>query len=200
MESFDASLVTSAVGSRDEVLKDLYEKHDPHLRQFIPKFLRVKGCHSPDSHCDGVRSQSWISVLSRLDDLRNPDSFRAWMTVIATNAARKHLRDCIKSQLNFDPIEFDGGRGLGLDEVAEISSGQRVIDAAIDAARVLQVANRISSEFAEILYLRFGEDLDFHEIAQVLKMPLSSVRTIYYRYRPRLYDVLTPRARLTRMK
>jgi RNA polymerase sigma-70 factor (ECF subfamily) len=187
----DEELIRSAIDPTQEALRHLYEKYDPYLSRFIPSFLRVKGCHSADRHADGVRSQTWISVLTKLEDLRNPDSFRAWITVIATNAARKHLRECIRAQVSFESSESDYTGDAARADKAAIKSEQSIIEAAIDAAKVFEVAYQISSDFAEILYLRFWEELDFHEIAQVLGMPHSNVRTIYYRNRAKVNDVLS---------
>ena len=189
-ESLDMDIVRAAMKSHagaEKVLavNALYERYDPQLARFIPGLLRLKGCHSVSLHSEGVRSKAWISILSKLDRLREPGSFSSWITVIAANAVKKHLRECIRAQLNFEAIDKIGSRAS---QTAEIQSDQRVVEAAIDAAKVFIIAREISSDFAEILYLHFWEDLDFHEIAELLGLPYSAVRTLYYRNRRKVYD------------
>jgi DNA-directed RNA polymerase specialized sigma24 family protein len=81
------------------------------------------------------------------------------------------------------------------DHEPQIHSNQRVVDAAIDAAKVLELASEISAEFADILYLHFVEELNFHDIAALMEMPYPTVRTIYYRNKPKVHEYLTSTSR-----
>jgi len=119
--------------------------------------------------------------------LRSPESVRYWVTKIAVNEAKGHLARCINAQRTLRPIE--GEDGYVLREPA-IEPEQRVVEAAIDAGKLLRLARTISPVFAVILYLYDFEDLEFQFIADMLVMPLATTRTIYYRNKKKLQDQL----------
>jgi len=183
----DGALVIAVKDCGNEAAEALYEKYTPHLRRFIPGLLSVKGCVNVNAHAEGVTSDVWISALGKLDTLKNPDSFQSWLTVIAANAVRKHLRGCIRAQRHYAALnDFNCQNSLN----AEIQSDQHVVDAAIDAVKIFEIAQRISTDFATVLYLHFWEELDFHEIANILNMPYASARTLFYRNKQKVHEFL----------
>jgi RNA polymerase sigma-70 factor (ECF subfamily) len=124
--------------------------------------------------------ETWIRVLEKSHQYNPRWRFEAWLFSIARNLAIDLLR-------RRQPESLEALLRPG-DERAEREWPDRqsatpfeTAAAGEQAERVQGVLRHLAPEAREVLVLRFQEDMDLSEIAEVVKAPLSTVKSRLYR-------------------
>jgi RNA polymerase sigma-70 factor, ECF subfamily len=123
----------------------------------------------------------------------NRGSFQTWLTTLARNLLVDHFRRT-KQQRATDSMDagWDESDELPLaDRLAASGPTQHERAAQKEIARMVQEAlTRISPELREAVILRDLQDLDYKEIAQVLRIPEGTVKSRISRGRAELARLL----------
>jgi RNA polymerase sigma-70 factor (ECF subfamily) len=131
--------------------------------------------------------QTWLKVLEgihRFDPKRN---FEAWLFTVARNVAIDYLRRVRPQSLDepsddgISPLERFAAREPGALEEVIGSEQASVVQRALEAQPPM---------YREILTLRFEEEMKLEEIAEVLGIPLSTVKSRLGRALERLRTAL----------
>lgn len=140
--------------------------------------------HNPDSADDAVQN-TLIAVVKGLPRFDGRSSVSTWMYRIATNSAIDEIR---RTQRRPVPMadESLAAHGGSVDPTAELAEH-------LDQHSQLTAAlGRVPEEFRTTLVLRYVADLDYAEIAEVLDVPVGTVRSRLSRGRHLMAEMLTP--------
>jgi len=130
--------------------------------------------------------------LARFDMERG--SFQTWITTLARNLLVDHFRrtrlerasDSLDASFSGD----DEGATLG-DRLADMRPSQETQAAGMELrVRIQQALAQLSPELREAVVLRDLEDMDYKEIAQVLRIPEGTVKSRISRGRGELARLL----------
>jgi RNA polymerase sigma-70 factor (ECF subfamily) len=147
----------------EAALRELIERYSPGLRLFLCKIT------GQESLADDLLQESWFDVYRKINSLRSPDSFVAWLYRIARDKAYRHLR---RRSL---PSESDDGN------LAETIAADESGFSFDEAAEVRAALDDLPLEQREVLLLRFVQDISYEQIAQVIGRPVGTVRSrIHY--------------------
>ena len=125
----------------------------------------------------------FFQAFTHLATLKEPDRFRPWIFTIAVNRVRDFNRK--KRFLSFFGLSSPSEGGV-MPEPSEVSSHSD-IEALDELLRVelwnsiRQLSEKLSSMEREVFFLRFIDDLNIREIAEVLKKSESAIKTHLYR-------------------
>ena len=118
---------------------------------------------------DELLQDVWVDVFRQLPKLQAAAAFRTWVYKIARGKATLQLRRDARSLPYTESID-----------VAEVPEQEPDFSAA-DAAIVHSALDELPKEQREVLVLRFLEELNYDEIAQVVGVPVGTVRSrIHY--------------------
>jgi len=134
-------------------------------------------CGDAEASRDAVQS-AWAIAWRRIRSLRDPLQVRAWLVAIAANEARQAMRRRRRERVV--DISDDVGRTAGGDPVESVD--------VVDLQRALR---GLKAEDLSLLAMRFAAGLDSYEIADVLGMSASGVRSRLARLLERLRQELT---------
>lgn len=115
--------------------------------------------------------------------------FSSWMFKIAHNTAIDHLRRKPLETVSLDQPREGGDDDRDLygriaDEAGETPEASTL---RLDLGRALERAlGEVRREYREVMTLRFQEGLAYEEIAEVLALPLGTVKTFIHRARKEL--------------
>lgn len=150
---------------------------DRHLRSVYSVALRVVG---QSSDAEDVSQDTFLRAFERLDLFDDSRNFRNWLLKIASNLAINRIRSRTrehKFQLKLaDTDEAPGGPDDN--EVPTPREWAHWLDQIDDMQR------------AAIVLFHF-HDMPYTEIAEVLQVPVNTVRTYLYRGRKRLRELMT---------
>ena len=113
-----------------------------------------------------VLQQTWIKVLKGIKALDDPQRLPTWLYQIARRTAASHWRDHYQERARM-------GDNADLAELAEAEEGWHFDD----AEQVHRALGRISLAHREVLTLCFLEDLSLEQMAEVLAVPLGTVKS-----------------------
>ncbi len=150
-----------------------------------------------NSACDAedLTQDVFIKVYKNLNsyDLTK-GSFQTWMTTLARNLLVDHFRrtrlDRASDSLDASLGSDDDGPTLG-DRLVDTGISQEKHVAALELKATIQEAlKQLSPELREAVILRDLEDMDYKEIAQVLRIPEGTVKSRISRGRGELARLL----------
>ena len=178
------------------------EGHEAAFRELIrryerPVFALVYRMVRDRALAEDLAQETFIKVLNALARY-NPDyKFSSWIFKIANNAAIDHLRKKDLDTLSLDgapdadtpdavkatQLQIGTGGESPLDEVASKELG-----GAIERAIA-----KLRPEYRACILLRFVEGYSYEEIADVMEIPLGTVKTYIHRARNELREHLADR-------
>ena len=171
----DSDLVRELRQGSDHAFAALYERYKLPVFRYCLKMLR-----DVDAAKDVVQTV-FLRMYEHRDDLVFADRFKAWIFAIARNHCFTHLRTRGRTMELKEEVEQEGEAG------AEDQLAQRD-----EAEMVREAIGKLGPEDREVVLLREYENLSYKEIAEVVGVTESAVKSRLFKARRRLYDLLKP--------
>jgi RNA polymerase sigma-70 factor (ECF subfamily) len=157
---------------------DLLDELISRYRYRLPRYLwALTGSREA---AEDLFQETWIRVLEKGHQYSPRWSFETWLFSIARNLAIDMLRRRQPESLETLLQSGDEGAGRECPHPTSVSPYEGAA-AGERAERVQAVLRRLPAGAREVLVLRFQEDLDLNEIAEVIGAPLSTVKSRLYR-------------------
>ena len=148
---------------------ELVERYDVRLRYYLRKMLGT-------NQIDDTLQDVWLDVFRALPRLLDPGAFGAWLYRIARDRAYRVQR---RRRLPTQPLP----------EGIEAPDAEAEFDPA-DAAAIHAALDRLTPEHREALILRFIEEMTYEQIAEVVGVPLGTVRSRLHHAKRELRSIL----------
>jgi RNA polymerase sigma-70 factor, ECF subfamily len=140
---------------------------------------------------DDAAQEAMIGIVRGLGTFDGRSAFTTWAYRIATNAALDELR-----RRGRRPVLHAGTEDHPSSDVAD-PTAERQVDAVADRASLDAALAELADDFRAAVVLRDVADLDYAEIAEVLGVPVGTVKSRIARGRAQLADRLGNRDTLT---
>lgn len=171
----DAALVRAAQTGHPTGLGVLLERHRARLHAIAVGILG----HGPDAE-DAVQ-ETFVIVLKRIGELREPAAVAAWLTAIQTNVCRARRRRPDRELLVDQPVEPRSA----LDTVEETIERAALRDWVWTAVERLPEPQRIA-----VMLRHFSSASSYEAIAELCDVPVGTVRSRLSTARARLAEEL----------
>jgi len=173
----DAELLEHWRGGDKEAGRVLFHRHFPS----IDRFFRNK---VPPADVKDLIQNTFVGCVEGMHRYRGESSFRTYLFGIARNQLLKFIRDRTAAAGRVDPdLSVSSIHALGLSPSSIAAARER-------HGSVLAALQRISVEHQMILELFYWEELEGPEIAEILDISPTTVRTRMHRARKALKAVL----------
>jgi RNA polymerase sigma-70 factor, ECF subfamily len=177
--SDDAQLIDQALAGHSEAFGQLVLKYQDRLYNTV---FHVVG-HAEDAR--DVVQEALVQAFLKLDSFKHRSAFYTWLYRIAFNAAitqRRRRRpaasvDQIRETSNMEPVDCGEGPGESLERREQ-------------CGRVREAIARLAEEHRAVLVLREIEGCDYESIAEILDLPIGTVRSRLHRARLQLKEEL----------
>ncbi len=154
-------------GDRD-AFGSLLSRYQNRLYRYLLRWVRE------EATAEDLFQQTWIRVLDNIRRFDPKRNFDAWLFAVARNIAIDYLR-----RRRPDSLDEPVGDELPLSErIAASAPG--ALEQVLRTERIELVQKVLESQpvvYREILSLRFEEEMKLEEIAEVLCIPLGSVKS-----------------------
>jgi RNA polymerase sigma-70 factor (ECF subfamily) len=157
-----------------------------HQRALFALCLRYVG--SADEAADLVQ-RSFVRVMAKLGELRDPSVFRGWLLRIGAHLALNHIRDHARFVSDEDQPE----RAAHLDQPEATLAIDR-LEAAEAAAALRAAIGELPTKQRMTVELRLYEDLPFRDIAEALGISEGAAKVNFHYAVRRLRGLLAPAA------
>ena len=165
-------LAQSRTGDKD-AFAQLVRRYEQELYNFLLRFL------GKASLAEDVFQEAFLQVHLSADSFDISRRFRPWLYTIAANKARDLLRSrarrpAIQITATGDEMnETDLWHNLVRDE----TTPEDIFDRKLQKEMVRKVVSELSDNLREILVLAYFEQLSYKEMAEVLGIPLGTVKS-----------------------
>ena len=184
----DQEVVRHAVQGREAAYRELIRRYQRPVFSLVYRMVRDREL------AEDLAQETFIKVLNAIDSYRPEYKFSSWIFKIANNAAIDHLRRRSLKTLSLDgsphasspdaieatTLQIGDGAENQLDAVAARELGEQ-IEAAIGQLR---------PEYRSCIILRHVDGRPYEEIAEMLDLPLGTVKTYIHRARNELRILL----------
>lgn len=151
-----------------DALAALIEQYESRLYRYLVRLLREPAT------AEDIFQQTWLRVAERIKSYDPKRSFENWLFTVARNLAFDHLRRYRPESLD-EPLPSGESR-LEMLAAEEPGAAESVI-AHERSAQLAAALELLPVIYREVLSLRFEEDLKLEQIADLLQIPLSTVKS-----------------------
>jgi RNA polymerase sigma-70 factor (ECF subfamily) len=154
-----------------DALSTLVSRYQNRLYRFLLRLVHDR------SEAEDLFQQTWIHVAEKIPRFDPNRNFDAWLFTVARNLAIDYLRRIRPSSLD-QPVSDDESQGTALDRL--VAKEPAALDRVLEnerASRLGTALDELPLVYREVMTLRFEEEMKIEEIAQVLSVPLSTVKS-----------------------
>lgn len=172
METEEAQIAQGLRRRDPELLDTLIEQYQHRLLRYL---LHLTGNRVL---AEDLFQDTWLRVLEKGHQYDGRSKFASWLFSIAHNVAIDHLRkrqpaslDAMNEQEDGPVIDPPAGGPTAFDLIAQQETAEQIETA----------MERVPVVYREVLVLRFQEHMKLEEIAQLIHIPVATVKTRLYR-------------------
>jgi RNA polymerase sigma-70 factor, ECF subfamily len=180
----DQEVVLLARGGREAAYRELVRRYERPVFALLYRMVRDREL------AEDLAQETFVKALNAIESYRPEFKFSSWIFKIANNGAIDHLR-----RRELDTLSLDGSPHAETPEAMQATALQigarqespldaveaRELGGAIEAA-----IGRLRPEYRSCILLRHVEGRAYEEIAEILDLPLGTVKTYIHRARNEL--------------
>jgi len=180
----DDVLVKRAMGGDEQAYSELVDKYQRALYFHILKMIKDK------EQVNDLVQEAFVKAFDNLNTYSTNYAFSTWLYRIATNHTIDYLRKKKLKTLSIDePVKTRDGEmrmqledeSAGTDRNIIRKQRQNIVQNAIDD---------LPPKYRKVIEMRHMEEKSYQEIADVLDLPLGTVKAHIFRARELLYKAL----------
>jgi RNA polymerase sigma-70 factor (ECF subfamily) len=185
----DQEVVVLAKSGRDAAYRELVRRYERPVFSLIYRMVRDREL------AEDLAQETFVKALNAIESYRPEFKFSSWIFKIANNASIDHLR-----RRELDTLSLDGSPNAETADAVEATALQisdrtetpleeleaRELGGAIEVA-----IGQLRPEYRACILLRHVEGRPYEEIAEMLNLPLGTVKTYIHRARNELRQALS---------
>lgn len=185
----DQDVVARAARGHEAAYRELIGRYERPIFSLIHRLVRDR------AETEDLAQETFIKVLNAIDRYDPKYKFSSWIFKIANNTAIDHLR---KKKL--DTVSLDGSpHARSVEEAADtwapvVTSKEETPDEYLDRTELGQdleeALDKLRPEYRTAIILWHMEDRPYAEIAEIMEIPVGTVKTYVYRARGELREHL----------
>lgn len=142
-----------------------------------------------------LTQEAMLKIIEHIDDYNGSSAITTWMVRIAMNLSISHLRrQKLRRAASLDaPLSSNTSRdGHAGDQAWSLLSQMEdlrepdpatSVEEREEMAHLIEAMDRLDEEFRSVLVLRDLQDMDYQEIAEILAVPVGTVKSRLFRAR-----------------
>ena len=160
----------------DEAFVEIIKNYKDSLILYLNSFT-----HNLDA-AEDLMEDTFLKIITQKPIYRPSASFKVWLFAIARNIARDWYRKQVKHKAI--PIEAIASNLIAADNLEQqyLSTERQIL--------VYRALRRIHSDYAQVLYLVFFEDLNNSQVSLIMKKSKRQVENLLYRAKQALKSQL----------
>ena len=184
----DQEVVERASAGSEAAYRELVRRYQRPVFSLIYRMVRDREL------AEDLTQETFVKVLNAIDRYRPEYKFSSWIFKIANNAAIDHLR-----RRELDTLSLDGGPDAMTPDRVQATSLQlgdgaesqlEELEARELGTQIERAIGALRPEYRSCIIMRHVEGRAYDEIAEVLDLPLGTVKTYIHRARAELRESL----------
>jgi RNA polymerase sigma-70 factor (ECF subfamily) len=181
MADTDAELTARILAGSDAAAYELVRRYERPVFNLVVRIVRDAGL------AEDLAQDTFLKAFTRLGTYDPSFKFSNWILKIAHNTAIDHVR---RGQPPATVLDENDAAG-GLDSLKSPAPGPQLLAERRELAHAFDEAiDELRPEYRELVVLRYHEDLGYEEIADILDLPVGTVKSYLHRARAELAETL----------
>jgi len=189
LHSADKDLVVFARSGSEQAYRELLERYQRPVFSLVYRMVRDR------ETAEDLAQETFVKVFNNLESYNPKFKFSSWIFKIATNLTIDTLR-----RKELQTVSLDGSRYARTDEEVEasrvtVASSDETPEERLEAkelgAEIESAIGRLRPEYRTAILLRHVEGRPYEEIAEIMDIPLGTVKTYIHRARMELRETLS---------
>lgn len=184
----DQEVVEWALKGHERAYRELVRRYERPVFSLVYRMVRHR------ERAEDLTQETFVKALNALESYRPDYKFSSWIFKIANNAAIDQLR-----RKELETLSIDGAPDADSAETARESTlqlrdaGESPLDeleARELGSAIERAIGQLRPEYRSCIILRHVEGYPYEEIAELLELPLGTVKTYIHRARNELKQIL----------
>jgi RNA polymerase sigma-70 factor (ECF subfamily) len=180
----DPAVVAEARKGSEAAYRELLTRYERPVFSLIFRMVRDR------ETAEDLAQETFIKVLNNLDRYSPEFKFSSWLFKIANNLTIDHLRrrrvDTISIEGAPDAVTAESARATSIAVVSGSESPLEELESRELGTAIERAIAKLRPEYRACIMLRHVEDKSYEEIAEIVKLPLGTVKTYIHRARHEL--------------
>jgi len=178
-----------------ELISRAKDQHDQHAYALLYQkykglvYSQVLSMLKQDDQVDDIVIEVFTKAFKNLHQYQPTGSFKSWLTSIARNHTLDFFRKKSTSQ-----VSLDDERNTGIAQVEDDALGalQGIIKQE-EVASLKHMIEALKPKYRTLIELRYFEEKSYEEIAELVALPLGTVKAQLFRARALLSEIIQKR-------
>ncbi|MBA3660069.1 MAG: sigma-70 family RNA polymerase sigma factor [Gemmatimonadales bacterium] len=184
----DQEVVTLARSGREQAYRELIRRYERPIFALVYRMVRDREL------AEDLSQETFVKTLNAIASYRPEYKFSSWIFKIANNTAIDHLR-----RRELDTLSLEGSPHAATPEAMQATALQigaqqesplDEVEARELGGEIETAIGRLRPEYRACILLRHVEGRPYEEIAEMLDLPLGTVKTYIHRARNELRAML----------
>jgi RNA polymerase sigma-70 factor (ECF subfamily) len=184
----DPEVVQQARKGSEAAYRELLTRYERPVFSLIFRMVRDR------ETAEDLSQETFIKVLNNLDRYSPEFKFSSWLFKIANNLTIDHLRrrrvDTISIEGAPDAVTAESAKATSIAVVSGDESPLEELESRELGSAIESAIGKLRPEYRACIMLRHVEDKSYEEIAEIVKLPLGTVKTYIHRARHELRAAL----------
>ena len=184
----DPEVVVLARRGSEPAYRELISRYERPVFSLVFRMVRDR------ETAEDLSQETFIKVLNNLDRYSPEFKFSSWLFKIANNLTIDHLRrrrvDTISIEGAPDAVTAESAKATSIAVVSGNESPLEELESRELGTAIERAIGKLRPEYRACIMLRHVEDKSYEEIAEIVKLPLGTVKTYIHRARHELRAAL----------
>ncbi len=184
----DVEVVALAQEGKEAAYRELLARYERPVFSLIFRMVRDR------ETAEDLSQETFIKVLNNINRYSPDFKFSSWLFKIANNLTIDHLRrrrlDTISIEGAPDAVTAESARATSIAIASANESPLAELESRELGASIERAIAQLRPEYRACIMLRHVEDRSYEEIAEIVKLPLGTVKTYIHRARHELRAAL----------
>jgi RNA polymerase sigma-70 factor (ECF subfamily) len=179
-EQDDAQLVKASQQGNPDSFAFFVQRHQRRVFTMVLRMLQ------DDEEASEITQNAFLAAWQGLPAFRGDARFATWLYRIAYNCALKQLEWCKRERSMQAAMEAE----QILEEVNKENQAEDMLELCARQAVVREQMEKLPAKYRSVLILRHFQERTYEEMADILTMPIGTIKTQLFRARHLLKECL----------
>ncbi len=184
----DAEVVALAQQGKESAYRELLARYERPVFSLVFRMVRDR------ETAEDLAQETFVKVLNNIDRYSPDFKFSSWLFKIANNLTIDHLRrrrvDTISIEGAPDAVTAESAKATSITIASQDESPLAELESRELGQAIERAIGKLRPEYRACIMLRHVEDRSYEEIAEIVKLPLGTVKTYIHRARQELRAAL----------
>lgn len=172
----DAQLVKDYLAGDKSAFDKLYKSNYRQIKHVLSSYIADRG------DLEDILQETFIKVYQALPTFRGDSSFFTWVYRIGVNTAKEYLRQKYRHNAIFsEDIQDDNEESIN--DPVDYNTPEQCLEDKQLYQQVVSSIEKLETDLHTVIQLRGIQEVEYCDIAAILKIPTGTVRSRLHRAR-----------------